>query len=59
MLELVKNREKQEENKDQEMVDKDGNKVDIMSDLIRLEGQMGSYLHEIEGLLEDIVKLDC
>ena len=38
MFELVKNKEKQEENRDQEMVDKDGNKVDIMSDLIRLEG---------------------
>ena len=38
MFELVKNKEKQEENRDQEMVDKDGNKVDIMADLIRLEG---------------------
>ena len=29
------------------MVDKDGNKVDIMKDLVKLEGQMNSYLSEI------------
>lgn len=34
------------------MVDKDGNKVDIMDDLIRLENTMKSYVKEIEELLE-------
>jgi hypothetical protein len=29
------------------MVDKDGNKVNIMEDLIRLEGQLKSYLIEV------------
>ena len=29
------------------MVDKDGNKVDIVEDLIRLEGEMNAYLKEI------------
>jgi len=29
------------------MVDKDGNKVNIMEDLIRLEGQLKSYLSEV------------
>jgi len=37
-IELEKNREKQDENKGQDMVDKDGNKVDITKDLIKLEG---------------------
>ena len=36
------------------MVDKDGNKVDIMKDLVKLEGQMNSYLTEIAMLLNDI-----
>lgn len=36
------------------MVDKDGNKVDIMKDLVKLEGQMNSYLSEIAMLLNDI-----
>lgn len=36
-IELEKNKEKQEENRDQELVDKDGNKVDIMDDLMKLE----------------------
>jgi hypothetical protein len=40
------------------MVDKDGNKVDIVSDLIRLEGQMGSYMGDIELLLDEIRKLE-
>jgi len=57
-IELEKNLEKQEENKDQEMVDKDGNPVDIMQDLTRLETQMGSYIQEINVLLEDVRKLD-
>ena len=35
------------------MVDKDGNPVDIMKDLIKLEGQMNSYLEEIDKLLDD------
>lgn len=36
------------------MVDKDGNKVDIMKDLVKLEGQMESYLSEIAIMLNDI-----
>ena len=36
------------------MVDKDGNKVDIMQDLIKLEGQMNSYLMEIDIILEQV-----
>jgi|TARA_B110000305_G_C19069385_1_gene460925 hypothetical protein len=36
------------------MVDKDGNKVDIMKDLVKLEGQMNSYLSEIAIMLNDI-----
>ena len=36
------------------MVDKDGNKVDIMKDLIKLEGQMKSYVSEIDILLGDV-----
>jgi hypothetical protein len=39
-VEIDKNREKQAENKDRDMVDKDGNKVDIMEDLIRLEAEL-------------------
>ena len=53
-VELDKNREKQIENKDQELVDKDGNSVDIMKDLIKLEKQMGDYIAEIEGLVLEI-----
>ena len=53
-IELEKNIEKQDENKDQDMVDKDGNKVDIMKDLVKLEGQMNSYLSEIAIMLNDI-----
>ena len=40
------------------MVDKDGNKVDIVSDLIRLEGQMDAYMGDIELLLDEIRKLE-
>lgn len=36
------------------MVDKDGNKVDIMKDLVKLQGQMNSYMSEIAMLLNDI-----
>jgi hypothetical protein len=57
-IELEKNREKQEENKGQDMVDKDGNKVDIMKDLIKLEGQMNAYLMEIDVLLDEIKQLE-
>lgn len=53
-IELEKNKEKQEENRDQELVDKDGNKVDIMDDLMKLESQMISYNSEISKLLIDI-----
>lgn len=40
------------------MVDKDGNKVDIMQDLIKLEGQMNSYLMEIDIILEEVKQLE-
>mmetsp|Transcript_41795 Transcript_41795/g.63838 ORF Transcript_41795/g.63838 Transcript_41795/m.63838 type:complete len:111 (+) Transcript_41795:4787-5119(+) len=40
------------------MVDKDGNKVDIMEDLIRLEGQMEAYIEETNELLDAIKKVD-
>lgn len=53
-IELHRNREKQEENRDQEMVDKDGKKVDIMKDLVRLEEEMENYLKEIGVLLEEV-----
>jgi len=46
-VEIEKNLEKQNENRDQEMVDKDGNKVDIMEDLIRLESELKEYHREI------------
>lgn len=36
------------------MVDKDGNKVDIMKDLIRLEEDMINYLKEIDELQDEI-----
>ena len=57
-IELNRNREKQEENRGQEMVDKDGNKVDIMKDLIRLENDMENYLKEIDDLLDELQRLD-
>ena len=40
------------------MVDKDGKKVDIMNDLIKLEVQMGAYIQQIELLLDDVRRLD-
>ena len=40
------------------MVDKDGNKVDIMQDLIKLEGQMNSYLMEIDIILDELKQLE-
>lgn len=40
------------------MVDKDGKKVDIMKDLIRLENDMDNYLKEIDELLDEIQRLD-
>ena len=40
------------------MVDEDGNKVDILEDLIRLEGDMNSYLSETTLLLNDIKDLE-
>jgi len=57
-IELEKNMEKQQENQGQEMVDKDGNKVDIMDDLVRLENTMRSYTQEIDELLELIQDVD-
>ena len=53
-IELQRNREKQEENRDQEMVDKDGKKVDIMKDLEKLEGEMEGYVREIDELLAEL-----
>ena len=53
-IELQRNREKQEENRDQEMVDKDGKKVDIMKDLEKLEGEMEGYVKEIDELLTEL-----
>lgn len=53
-IELQRNREKQEENRDQEMVDKDGKKVDIMKDLEKLEGEMEGYVQEIDELLAEL-----
>ena len=41
------------------MVDKDGNKVDIMEDLVKLETQMKEYLVEIKELLKDVADLDA
>jgi hypothetical protein len=40
------------------MVDKDGNRVDITEDLVRLEDQMTSYVSEIDLLLESVRVLD-
>ena len=40
------------------MVDKDGKKVDIMKDLVRLEEEMMNYLKEIDNLLEEIQDRD-
>lgn len=40
------------------MVDKDGNKVDIMEDLIRLAEQMTAYNQEVDVILKDIIQLD-
>ena len=53
-IELQRNREKQEENRGQEMVDKDGNKVDIVNDLVKLEGEMENYIADINLLLGDL-----
>lgn len=39
-------------------MDKDGNKVDIMEDLLRLAEQMTSYNSEIDVILKDILQLD-
>lgn len=58
MIELERNRDKQEENKGQDMVDKDGKKVDIMADLIRLEGQMKDYVEDIDALLDELSELE-
>jgi hypothetical protein len=57
-IELEKNLERQDENKGQDMVDKDGKKVDIMKDLIKLEGQMNAYLMEIDVLLDKVRELE-
>ena len=53
-IELQRNREKQDENRDQEMVDKDGKKVDIMKDLVKLEEEMEGYVTEIQVLLDEL-----
>jgi len=36
------------------MVDKDGKKVDIMKDLVKLEQEMEGYVKEIDQLLEEL-----
>ena len=41
------------------MVDKDGNKVDILKDLIRLEGELKSYLKEVDSLIEETKPFDA
>jgi DNA polymerase III alpha subunit (gram-positive type) len=40
------------------MVDKDGNKVNIMEDLIRLEGQLQSYLTEVTDIENQLLKFE-
>jgi len=40
------------------MVDKDGNKVNIMEDLIRLEGQLKSYLSEVTEIENQLLKFE-
>lgn len=56
-IELQKNQEKQKESEGQDMVDEDGNKVDIVEDLQRLEEQMNSYVSEIYILAADVEKI--
>jgi hypothetical protein len=58
LVEIDKNREKQEENRDQEMVDKDGNKVDIMEDLVRLEAELQAYVKELVVICGDLKTLE-
>lgn len=41
------------------MVDKDGNKVDIMEDLVRLESQLQAYVKEITVICDDIKTLEA
>ena len=41
------------------MVDKDGNKVNIMEDLIRLEGQLQAYLTEVTYIENQLVKFEA
>jgi len=40
------------------MVDKDGKKVDIMKDLIKLEEEMEGYVKEIDQLSEELATRD-
>jgi hypothetical protein len=40
------------------MVDKDGNKVDIMEDLMKLETQMEAYIGEVSALVEEVKRVD-
>ena len=40
------------------MVDQDGNKVNIMEDLIRLEGQLQSYLTEVTDIENQLLKVE-
>ena len=37
------------------MVDKDGKKVDIMNDLIRLEAQMEAYIQDVDEILDKLL----
>lgn len=54
LVEIDKNLEKQEENRGQELVDAEGKQVDIMDDLIRLEGEMHQYIKDIDQIQEEI-----
>ena len=58
LVEIDKNREKKEENRDQEMIDKDGNKVDIMEDLVRLESELNAYAREFKVICDDVKTLE-
>ena len=57
-IELERNREKQDENRGQDMVDKDGNKVDIVGDLERLEQQMQDYIADIDEQISEVKAFD-
>lgn len=57
LVEIDKNLEKQEENRGQEMVNAEGKHVDIMDDLIRLEGELNQYIQDIDQIQEETTTL--